>query len=80
MIDLFAKDLGPFKIQNQRGAGLSGPKRRYIGPSMSKHSTKCGMFATLVLFSILIWFSVSKLILIAQGRPTSIYQSTSTLP
>lgn len=31
MIDIFSKDLGPFRIQKQRGDGTRGPKRRYSG-------------------------------------------------
>jgi hypothetical protein len=67
MIDLFSKDLGPFRIQTQRGTGTHGPKRKYAGSARSKHSTKCGAFVTLVLISIVLWFSVSKLLLIAGG-------------
>jgi hypothetical protein len=63
--DLFAKDLGPFRISEQRLQGETtkyfGPKRRYKQPARTMHASWCGRVLSLFVLAGIAWYATVKI-------------------
>ena len=65
--DLFAKDLGPFRISEQRlqsaqgSTKYFGPKRRYKKPARTMHASWCGRFLSLLVLAGTAWYATVKI-------------------